>query len=228
MLGPLKIILSIRTVITVRMTGLPLRYTVNDLGKALVANIKLWTAGVPFRSSTNPLPSSGQIRAAVPPSVWKGKIPQRLIGFKQPNALPAYPVVIVSPQKLENVNRDFAYCDVEIACACWSDDPLDGAQNDTWTLMTLVAQGIQEAVTIPALDACGNLCFGQPGFMWHDEVPFQMGLVPDPEDELGPVSVGLIHVAYGMDCPVLNENFEAFSPPAINFDGPDLSYPASA
>ena len=207
------------------MTGLPLRYTVNDLGKALVANIKLWTAGVPFRSSTNPLPNSGQVRAAVSPSVYKGKIPQRLMGFKQPNALPAYPVVIVSPQKLENVNRDYAYCDVEIACAAWSDDTLDGAQHDTWTLMTLVRNGIFEAVTIPALDACGNLCFGQPGFMLHDEIPFQMGLVPDPEDELGPVSVGLIHVSYGMDVPVLNEAWEGFSAPPETFAGPDLSYP---
>jgi hypothetical protein len=200
------------------MTGLPLRYTANDLGRALVANIELWTAGTPFLSSTNPAP--GQQRAAVPASVWKGKIPQKLIGFKTNNTMPPYPVVIVSPQKIGYVNRDYGYCEVDIACACWSDDALDGAQNDTWTLMQLVENGIHTTVTIPALDAAGNLV--HPGFMLHDEVEFEMGLVPDPEEELGSVAVGLIHVAFGIDCPVLNEDFESPAIPPVTVNGPSF------
>jgi hypothetical protein len=198
---------------------LPLRYTANDLKRALVAIIKHWVAGeeCKFLSSTNPLP--GEKRAYVNPSVWAGKIPSKLAGFKQNNALPPYPTVIVRPKSIVYTLRDYGVCEVDIAVACWSDDPLDGAETDTRTLLETITYGIFTNVAIPPADFDGNIQWHLPGFMLHDEHSVTQGLIDDPEEELGPVCVGLINCAFGVPCPVLNEDFElpvpGYVPPIV-------------
>jgi hypothetical protein len=163
---------------------IPRRYTDNDLGQALVDTIKVWTADMQFLSSRDPLP--GEQRAYVQPAVWRGKIPQKAAGFQSKHLAPNYPCVIVRPHKTVFHMREYGVCDVEIACVCWSDDPFDGAETDTRELMERITFGIQTTVGI------------QPGFIWHDETSLERGLVDDPESEMGPISVGIINVAFGM------------------------------